>query len=389
MTQPQPIPAENFTTVDLISELQGRPEALAVFVLNVGDGDAQVVLLPTDPVDGHRRVVVVDAATAKPLALIEVLTAEGLLPGGDTEDVALVVATHPHQDHIGGMARVLAGLGDRVAEFWDPGYFHPIGAFHQMMAEVEQRTGLLYSQPTSGLSRWIGRTAVTVLSPSIHLRNRFDTYGVEINDSSISLRLQHPAARVVTRDVEGNVVDTQDRPVSVVLGGDAQTLSWSYVLTDFPFLMKSNSASSEAIAAATGDVDLLRAHVFKVSHHASKRGINLELIERIAPRLTVISCAANSARYHFPHDLAQEIIREARDPHAGSGTPRDKFDWELNMHYTCDCERPADGTGEDVPLGSVVTVLEEGRNPQVWRLRDNPQQDPSAADLRQARRMRR
>lgn len=81
------------------------------------------------------------AATAKPLSLIKLLTAEGLLPGGAEADVALVVATHPHQDHISGMAKVLAGLGERVAEFWDPGYCHPIGAFHQMMAAVEVRTG--------------------------------------------------------------------------------------------------------------------------------------------------------------------------------------------------------------------------------------------------------
>ena len=147
MSSPQAIPDDLFVTGDLIAELQGRPEALALFVLNVGDGDAQVVLLPTDPVAHHRRAIIVDAATTKPLALIRVLTDEGLLPGGDEADVALVVATHPHQDHIGGMAKVLAGLGDRVAEFWDPGYFHPIGAFHQMMAEVEARTSLLYSHP--------------------------------------------------------------------------------------------------------------------------------------------------------------------------------------------------------------------------------------------------
>jgi beta-lactamase superfamily II metal-dependent hydrolase len=377
---PRRIPADRFTVGDLIEELAARPEALALFVLNVGDGDAQVVLLPTDPVADHRRLVIVDAATAKPLSLVKTLTAEGLLPGTGT-DVALVVATHPHQDHIGGMAKVLAGLGDRVAEFWDPGYFHPIGAFHQMMAEVERRTGLLYSHPASGLSRWVGRTGITVLSPSIHLRNRFDTYGVEINDSSLSMRLQHPAARVVTRDVEGTVVDKGASSVSLVLGGDAQTLSWSYVLTDFPFLMKSNSASSAAIAAATGDLDLLRADVFKVSHHASKRGVNLELLERISPRVTVVSCAANSPRYHFPHDLAQDILREARDPRAGSGGHRKDEDWQLKIYYT------ADRDTDKRPLGSVVTVLEEGRDPQVWRLGDTPGRDLTAAALRGARRV--
>jgi beta-lactamase superfamily II metal-dependent hydrolase len=379
MAAPAAIPADRFDAADLVGALRSRPEALALFVLNVGDADAQVALLPADPASGTRRAVVVDAATAKTLNVVELLTAEGLLPGA--ADVALVVATHPHHDHIGAMSALLAGLGERVAEFWDPGYFHPIGSFHRMMSEVERRTGLVYSHPSSGLRRWIGRTGVTVLSPSIHLRNRFDTYGVEINDSSISLRLDHPAARVVDRDEEGNVVEPQ-AAASVVLGGDAQTLSWSYVLTDFPYLMKSNSPSAAAIGAATGDVDLLRAQVFKVSHHASKRGVNLELLERIRPRITVVSCAADSARYHFPHNLAQEMMREARDPVAGSGASRSKSDWELRIFYTGD----VDTAGQ--PLGTVVTVVEVGRNPQVWRLGDASPDLLRAAHLTAAKRFR-
>lgn len=382
MAAPAATPAGRFVTGDLLDELRRRPEALALFVLNVGDADAQVALLPVDPVAGHRRAVVVDAATAKTLRLVELLTTEGLLPGANgagEADVALVVATHPHHDHIGAMAGLLAGLGDRVAEFWDPGYFHPIGGFHRMMAEVEKRTRLVYTHPASGLRRWIGRTGVTVLSPSIHLRNRFDTYGVEINDSSISLRLDHPAARVVGRDEQGNVVEPQ-AAASVVLGGDAQTLSWSYVLTDFPFLMKSNSPSAAAIGAATGDLDLLRAQVFKVSHHASKRGVNLELLERMRPWVTVVSCASDSTRYHFPHDLAQEIMREARNPVAGSGAARSRQDWELRIFYTGD----QDSAGQ--PLGTVVTVVEVGRHPQVWRLKDVPSSALRTADLTSARR---
>jgi beta-lactamase superfamily II metal-dependent hydrolase len=384
---PRPIPADRFVTGDLLQELRDRPEALALFCLNVGDGDAQVVLLPvTGPDGGHRRALVVDAYTRKTIDLLEVLTGAGLLPGADGEaDVALVVATHPHHDHIGAMAALLAAMGERVAEFWDPGYFHTIDAFHRMMREVEAKTDLLYSHPASGLRRWVGRTAVTVLSPSIHLRNRFDTYGVAINDASISLRLDHPAARISTRDDEGNVVDPQTSTASVVLGGDAQTLSWSYVLTDFPYLVKSNSPSADAIAAATGDRDLLRAQVFKVSHHASKRGVNLELLERIRPRVTVVSCGADSPRYHFPHDLAQEILREARQPQAGSGATRDTEDWELGIFYTADSD--SDGRA----LGTVVAVVEEGRNPQVWRLGDDPPREPrlSANSLASARRFRR
>ena len=237
-----------------------------------------------------RWPTIADAGTTKPLALSRVLTDEGLLPGGDEAAVALVVATHPHQDHIGGMAKVLAGLGDRVAEFWDPGYFHPIGASHQMMAEVEARTSLLYSYPAAGLNRWIGRTQITVLSPSIHLRNRFDTYGVEINDSSISLRLQHLAARVITRDLQGNVA-TRTRPR--LAGARRRRPDAVLVLRAHRLPVPDEVELGEL----NGDrrrhrrcEPAPRRRVQGVAPCLEARG-NLELLERINPRLTIISCA--------------------------------------------------------------------------------------------------
>lgn len=95
----------------------------------------------------------------------------------------------------------------------------------------------------------------------------------------------------------------------------------------------------------------------------------------------MISCGRDSKRYHFPHDLAQEILREARNPQAGSGKPRTKQDWELKIFYTSDRDT------DDKVLGSVVTVLEEGHDPETWRLGDTPQRGLTAADLRAARLM--
>jgi hypothetical protein len=382
---PTAVPADALVEGDLLAELTRRPEAMALIVANVGDGDGQVVLLPVDPDRDVRRAVVVDAATRKLLDVLDRCTEAGLLPGPDhpdaVPDVPLVVATHPHQDHIGQLAAVLDRLDGRVAAFWDPGYHHPTGAYHRMMLEVERRPGVDYAHPTAGFRRWIGRTTVTVLSPAVALRNRFDTYGVDVNDASISLRLEHPSARIVDRDDAGNVVDPT-AGVAIVLGADAQTLSWSHVLTDFPYLRRSSSAAAAAIAAATGDVDLLRAQVFKVSHHASKRGVNLELLERIRPQVTIVSCGHDSPRYHFPHDVAQALLREAREPVAGSGGTRETEDWQLRIVYTSD--RDDAGT----VLGSVVAVVEPGRRPQVWRTGDDVTEPFTLDHLTRCRRMR-
>jgi hypothetical protein len=54
-----------------------------------------------------------------------------------------------------------------------------------------------------------------------------------------------------------------------------------YLIGDFPYLRGSETPAAKAIEAAQGDVDLLKADVLKISHHGSKHGVNLELVERI------------------------------------------------------------------------------------------------------------
>jgi beta-lactamase superfamily II metal-dependent hydrolase len=378
MSAPAAIDAGRHRLDDLVAAI--APFHLVYFLLNVGDGDSQLILLPEEA-SGRRRMVVVDVARmGKTVGLIDALEAAGLIAPAPAPDddpdgsLALVVATHPHADHIGGMAELLRTQRSRLAEFWDPGYFHTTQRYHQMMTEVEANSVLGYAQPTAGYRRWYGSALVTVLAPAVGLRNRFDTYGTEVNDSSISLRLEFPAARVVERGAGRELIE-QPRTMALILGADAQTLSWSYVLTDFPQLHSSDNAAAKAIRAATGS-DPLTARVLKVSHHASKRGINLELAERIDPALTLVSSTADGSRFHFPHTVAQELLREVREPVAGSGAERSRGDADLGIFYTSDRE----DTGQ--LLGSMAVVMGRGVA-SLWRFGDDTGDD---VELSRARR---
>jgi len=112
-----------------------RPEHLIVFALNVGDGDSHVALLPE--VGGRRAAVIVDVASETKLhRFVTHLATTPLLPA-DGEPIVLLVATHPHDDHISGMAGFLRTHADAIAEFWEPGYYQPSDAFIEMMAAVE------------------------------------------------------------------------------------------------------------------------------------------------------------------------------------------------------------------------------------------------------------
>ena len=366
------VAAEDFTAMnpaDFLQSVEDRPDALIYFLCNVGDGDTQVLLLPADETTGLRQAIVVDVFQfRKAAAILDWATGHGLMSADDERDIALVVATHPHQDHIGGMARLLEVYGDRTGEFWDPGYFHTIGAYHDMMRNLAANGSIGYAHPSSGLRRWFGNVAVTVLSPSIALRNRFDTYGVDINDASISLQIDFPLTQVVQRDNEGNRVESGHKHNILVLGADAQTLSWAQVISDFPRLRKSNSAAAKAIGAATGTRDPLRAGLHKVPHHGSKHGVNLELAERIHGALTLVSSVRGGGVHGFPHQITQHILRESVNPQAkklGAHDPAD--DPSHGLYYTGD----EDTNGK--PLGTIAVVMRAGKL-EMWRFGDTPSQ---------------
>jgi competence protein ComEC len=336
------------------------PGDLLYFLLNVGDGDTQLLLLPEDPA-GRRRAIVVDVAGASKLSsFLDHLATSALLPETDRL-FSLVVATHPHEDHIGGMATFLDRFHSLVDEVWEPGYYHTTNSYAEMMRAIEDYD-VRHTQPTSGLCRFIGNLQITVLAPGIGLRGRFDSYGVGINNASIALKLDFPASRVIQRRQDRTYVKLPSSK-SLILGADAQTLSWSQALVDFPQLGPQRTAVSQALRAARGTVPL-RADVFKVPHHGSKHGVNLELVEAISPTLCLISSVAGGGEYNFPHSVAQEAIREGLEALAGKASGKRSPDHELGLHYTCEQSE----TGK--ALGTIGVVLTPGGKRRVWRFMD-------------------
>jgi beta-lactamase superfamily II metal-dependent hydrolase len=379
-------PAEEF-----LHEITTESTALIYFLLNVGDGDTQLLLLPVDNRTGRRRAVVVDVATTRKLTgLMQALQDKGILPDlTSTKDVfPVVVATHPHDDHIGGMPEFLDRFGraGQISDFWEPGYYHPSAAFVEMMTLLEECT-VIRTQPTSGMTRWTSGAKITVLAPSVGLRVRYDSYGVDVNDASIMLKVEFPVARVaeqldqVHRNKNRHYLRLNS-PWTLILGADAQNTSWAHVTADFPQLQRQYDTPLYRELAAARGRDYLSSQVFKVSHHASKHGINLELVERVHPDLALVSSVCGGGKYNFPHALATEAIREAMQRTTSKNSNRLQ-DHQLGIHYTGGTVPSRDGVR---PLGSIAIVLSptRGSKLRMWRFGDLPHQP---VDLSHARRV--
>jgi len=254
-------------------------ETLSVHILNVGDGDSIVIELPE--MKGERGHIVVDSYLGwKTVNYLKALGAKVL---------KLVVATHPHKDHILGLQKVMEDFNGPVEQFWDSGFRHTSSYWYNLIDYIlgkQQET--IFIRPTSGLSTVMNGVEITVLAPSINLRNRYDTYGININNSSIVLKLTY-------------------KKRTIILAADAQFESWAKITEEFPHMEKTTDPFQH-IQVDEGYYPL-DCYFLKVSHHGSKHGTALEAIEKLKPNWAAISCGDPST-HDFPHELSTKILTE-------------------------------------------------------------------------------
>ena len=365
--------------LDAAGPLALRGDDLVVFVLNVGDGDAILIRFPAES-GANPSFGVVDCVDSS--KLLPLLAALG--PGR----LRFVCASHPHLDHIAGMRALLVAQAGQVEEFWDSGFRYTSATYRGVIDEVV-RQSLQFVRPTSGFETRVGGVQITVLSPSIALRNRFDTHGVDVNNASVVLRLTYPIASPSADypTSAGQAAATAPKARTLILGGDAQTDAWGQVLQEFPHLDGDDKAWARQIGAGTG-LHPLACDFFKVSHHASKRGVSLEVLERLGdrstttpsfgPRWTVASCSSGAgSQYGFPHQVTQDLLREVRDPQAQAGGSHPPDD-QLGIMFTAQTIEVG-----GPPAGSVAYVARADGTADVYRFGDGV---GDQLDLTQARR---
>jgi competence protein ComEC len=225
------------------------PGDLTVTFIDVGQGDSILLELP----DGE--VMLVDGGD-NGAGFGAVLP---LLDDKEIEVIDLMVLTHPHKDHCGGLDEVLAVVD--VLEIWENGEILGTASFSEYAA-ARDAEGALVDVPDQGYEREYGEVQITVL-------NREEGYEDENNDSLVLM------------------VELGD--LRFLLTGDVETEEQADLSADY---------------GADLDCDVL-----KVPHHGSFN-FDPQFIDLAAPEFAVISSGVGN-EYGHPHQEAIDAYLEA------------------------------------------------------------------------------
>lgn len=226
-----------------------KDSELMISYMDVGQGDAAYI-----KVNGND--ILIDAGPrSNSKELLEQLKAKNI------DDFELVIVTHPHEDHIGGMVDVFKEY--EVKAFYSPKITHTTKTYENLVKAVKDE-GLKTKELKGGMVIDLGEGAkFEVFTPQ---KSEYE----ELNDYSPIMKLSFG--------------DT-----SYLFTGDAEKL-----------------AEEEALAKYKTSLD---SDVIKFGHHGSSSSSSNAFIEAVSPKYGIISCAKDN-KYGHPHRETLDIIKK-------------------------------------------------------------------------------
>ena len=259
---------------------------LEIHVLDVGQGDAIFIKSP----DGTHNLLIDSGDTRYPGSSASFKKElQALLPAGST--ITNVVATHPHNDHIGNMKWVVQTY--KVKNYIDNGYEYNSLLYRNLMAAVTASgSGIAYHSEQEGTT-----------PPTIDL------------GTSIQAKILRPAG---FQDVSD---DPNARSVVVRL---------DYGKNSFLFVGDCEATEETLLENDPNTKKLLDVDFLKVGHHGSDTSSTMPFLDMVTPKIAVISCGAKDTGtnkgYKHPRSITLQDLEQLVQPREGKSVSVDDFD---------------------------------------------------------------
>ncbi len=218
---------------------------IKVHYIDVGQGDSELIQI------GNQNILI-DAGGNDNKAL-NYLKSQGI------SKIDYIIATHPHEDHIGGMTSVINNF--EVGEFYAPKVNHTTKTFENMIKALQNK-GLKLTAPTVGDTLNVGNATLQFLAPN---GSKYQ----DLNNYSIVCKLKY-----------GNT--------SYLFTGDAESLSEGEIL------------------AKQLDIS---ADVLKLGHHGSHSSTSQAFLDKVNPRYAIVSCGKDND-YGHPHQETTDKLNK-------------------------------------------------------------------------------
>jgi len=235
-----PINDTNVITVSTLeSTVVTKDSKLSIHYFDVGQADSELIIATKE--DGTKSVMMIDAGNNEDgNNLVKYIKALGI------DRIDYLVGTHAHEDHIGGMAKIIKNFD--IGTIYMPDVSTTTRTYENVLTETSKK-GLGISTCNIGDTFSIGSGICTVMN----VRNEEQN---DLNDTSICLHLVYGEKKFLFM-------------------GDA-------------------SENMEK------DVAWLGVDVLKVGHHGSKTSTSEEFLNQIKPKVAIIS-AGKDNNYGHPN----------------------------------------------------------------------------------------
>lgn len=234
-------------TIKITSSTVSKKAKLRVHFIDVGQGDSILIQFPSG------QNMLIDAGEDQN-------TVKAYITNQGIKKLDHVIATHPHADHIGGMANVIKSF--EIGKVYMPKTTHTTKTYENLLLAIKDK-GLKITTSKAGLNIDVG-TGVEAKLVAPNSENY-----ANLNDYSAVLRVKY-----------GNT--------AFLFTGDAE-------------------ATSEAEMINSGHA--LKSDVLKVGHHGSNSSTTTTFLKAVSPKYAVISAGKGNS-YGHPH---QETLARLND----------------------------------------------------------------------------